>query len=84
MADQADSPEYDGLDHVPAGLGYRRGGSTTLASNSTSSRSVSGWGSASTSAGLTGRIDRSSGDSLQAELYGYVTERCGLGTTPVG
>jgi hypothetical protein len=29
--------------------------------------------------GLTGRIDRSSGDTLQAELYDYVTERCGLG-----
>ena len=35
-----------------------------------------------TSDGLTGRIDRSSGDTLQAELYDYVTERCGLGTTP--
>ncbi|MCD2442655.1 hypothetical protein LQ757_10265 [Agromyces sp. SYSU K20354] len=33
--------------------------------------------------GLTGRIDRSSGDALQAELYDYVTERCGLGTVPV-
>ncbi|GAA1819820.1 hypothetical protein [Agromyces neolithicus] len=32
-----------------------------------------------TSDGLTGRIDRSSGDTLQAELYDYVTERCGLG-----
>ena len=37
-----------------------------------------------TSDGLTGRIDRSSGDTLQAELYDYVTERCGLGTAPVG
>ena len=37
-----------------------------------------------TNDGLTGRIDRSSGDSLQAELYDYVTERCGLGTPPVG
>ncbi len=36
-----------------------------------------------TSDDLTGRIDRSSGDTLQAELYDYVTERCGLGTTPV-
>jgi len=38
-----------------------------------------------TSDGLTGRIDRSSGDALQAELYAYITERCGLGVTaPVG
>ena len=37
-----------------------------------------------TSDGLTGRIDRSSGDTLQAELYDYVTERCGLGAAPVG
>ncbi|GAA1764403.1 hypothetical protein [Agromyces humatus] len=33
--------------------------------------------------GLTGRIDRSSDDALQADLYDYVTERCGLGTAPV-
>ena len=32
-----------------------------------------------TSDGRTGRIDRSSGDTLKAELYDYVTERCGLG-----
>ena len=37
-----------------------------------------------TSDGLTGRIDRSSGDTLQAELYDYVTERCGLGTALAG